>query len=101
MNKKEEKEEVINQGWNQHDYLLNEALILIKKDRKQLPDLERNFYNAIASLKWQTMHLTMPESFNDLFNDLINYPVVLRSILDNTFLAEEYVKHATRLHNKS
>ncbi len=96
MNKRLEELEKLpdNQGWNEYDYLRNEALYYAKRGRDKLPELERAFYEAISQIKWESNRIARVGRIDELLNAIIAYPVALRTAMDQNDIANEHLHRA-------
>lgn len=83
-----------NQGWNEYDYLRNEAIALARQGRKDLWRYENAFHEAISRIRWETMQTIRPERIDELLNALISYPTALRAVMDNDAAANENLRRA-------
>jgi hypothetical protein len=86
-----------NQGWNEYDYLRNEAYHLVKRSGEKVPELERAFYEAISRIRWEIATTAMSERTNQIINALIDYPVALRAVMDANAIANEHLQRANNI----
>ena len=83
-----------NQGWNEYDYLMHEALYLARQGRKNLPSLERDFHVAISRMRMEWIRSARMESFDEVFQAITNYPIALRAAMDASDVANENLHRA-------
>jgi hypothetical protein len=78
---------------NEYEYLKEEALRQAKIGRKQIPETEKRFYNAIYKLK-EMMFRACIYDYEKILDDLIEFPVTLRATLDSSDTANEMLHRA-------